>query len=51
MSRIIERNTAIPAQKTKVFTTTEDNQDIVTISVLQGESDNASENRYLGTFT
>ena len=50
MSPIIPKNTSIPTQRTKVFTTTEDNQDIVSISVLQGESHDASNNRYLGTF-
>jgi molecular chaperone DnaK len=50
MSTIIPRNSAIPTQRKKVFTTTEENQDIVSIAVLQGESPIASDNRLLGTF-
>jgi molecular chaperone DnaK len=50
MSTIIEKNSPLPAQGKKVFTTTEDNQQIVSITVLQGESTQASENRILGTF-
>ena len=49
-SAIITKNTSIPTRETKVFTTTEDNQDMVTITVLQGDSDKASENRLLGMF-
>jgi molecular chaperone DnaK len=49
-SPIIEKNTSVPTRETKVFTTTEENQDIVTITVLQGESDKASENKLLGMF-
>ncbi|MFB6264063.1 MAG: molecular chaperone DnaK, partial [Bradymonadaceae bacterium] len=49
-SEIIPKNTSIPTQDTKVFTTTEDDQSVVTINVLQGNSDKASENKHLGTF-
>jgi molecular chaperone DnaK len=49
-STLIPKNTSIPTQETKVFTTTEDNQSIVTIEVLQGESDKASDNTLLGMF-
>ena len=50
MSSIIPRNTPIPSKREKVFTTTEDGQDVVSIAVLQGEKNTASENRLLGTF-
>jgi molecular chaperone DnaK len=49
-SPIIPRNTAIPTKESKVFTTTEDEQDLVSITVLQGESERASENKLLGMF-
>lgn len=49
-STLIPKNTSIPTTETKVFTTTEDNQSIVTIEVLQGDSDKASENTLLGMF-
>ena len=48
--KIIERNTTIPARKTMAFTTVENNQRRVRINVLQGESQNASENKSLATF-
>ncbi len=47
---IIEKNSSIPTVGTKTFTTTEDNQDLVAISVLQGDSEKASENIKLGNF-
>lgn len=50
MSTVIPRNTPIPIQKTKVFTTTEDDQEMVTIAVVQGEHAKASKNRSLGRF-
>lgn len=50
MSIVVPKNTPIPTEKTKVFTTTEDNQDVVTISVVQGEHAKASKNRLLGRF-
>jgi len=50
MTKLIERNTTIPARKTQVFTTAEDNQSSVTINVLQGEREMASDNKSLGRF-
>ena len=49
-SALIPKNTSIPTQETKVFTTTEDNQSMVTIEVLQGDADKASDNTLLGMF-
>jgi molecular chaperone DnaK len=49
-SRIIEKNSTIPIKAAKTFTTTEENQAFVNIHVLQGESDDAAENRSLGKF-
>ncbi len=51
VSTIIEKNSTIPIKAAKMFTTTEDNQTFVNIHVLQGESDNAPDNRSLGKFT
>jgi molecular chaperone DnaK len=45
---IIERNAAIPTKKAKVFTTAEDNQDMVRVHVLQGEREMAADNKSLG---
>jgi molecular chaperone DnaK len=50
MTRIIERNTTIPTRKSQKFTTAEDNQPAVTVHVLQGEREMASDNRTLGRF-
>jgi len=50
MTKVIERNTTIPARRTEVFSTAEDNQPGVDIVVLQGERDVAAENRVLGRF-
>lgn len=50
-ARVIEKNTTIPTRVGRLFTTTEDGQEMVTIHVLQGESEKASENRSLGKFT
>ncbi len=50
MTKIIERNTTIPTRKSQVFTTAEDNQPAVTVHVLQGEREMASDNRTLGRF-
>jgi molecular chaperone DnaK len=47
---IIDRNTTIPTSKTKVFTTTFDNQEEVKIKIYQGEGDWVEENHYLGEF-
>jgi molecular chaperone DnaK len=49
-TRLIERNTTIPTQKTQVFSTAADNQPSVEIVVLQGERPMARDNRILGTF-
>lgn len=49
-TKIIEKNTTIPCKKSKIFSTVEDNQEFVTIHVLQGEREIASENRSLGKF-
>ena len=48
-TRLIERNTSIPARKTQTFTTAEDNQPTVEIHILQGESEMAAFNKSLGT--
>src|ERR1700726_3820815 len=50
MTKIIERNTTIPARRTEVFSTADDNQSAVDIVVLQGERERASDNRVLGRF-
>ncbi|MFL5827808.1 MAG: molecular chaperone DnaK [Thermoleophilaceae bacterium] len=50
MTKILERNTTIPARRTEVFSTAEDNQTAVEIVVLQGERELASENRQLARF-
>ncbi|MCK4526893.1 molecular chaperone DnaK [candidate division WOR-3 bacterium] len=50
MTNIIERNTTIPTEKSKIFTTAEDNQPAVSIHVLQGERPMAPDNRTLGRF-
>jgi molecular chaperone DnaK len=50
MTKVIERNTTIPARRTEVFTTAEDNQPAVDIVVLQGERERAADNRVLGRF-
>jgi molecular chaperone DnaK len=49
-TKIIEKNTTIPTTKSQVFSTTEDNQEVVRIHVLQGERDMASDNMSLGRF-
>ena len=50
MTRLIEKNTTIPAQKSEIFTTAADNQPAVTVHVLQGEREMASDNKTLGRF-
>ncbi len=50
MTKVIERNTTIPARRAEVFSTAEDNQPAVDIVVLQGERERASDNRVLGRF-
>src|SRR6202167_5525097 len=50
MTKIIERNTTIPARRTEVFSTAEDNQSAVDVVVLQGERERAADNRVLGRF-
>ena len=50
MTKVIEKNTTIPAKQQQVFSTAEDNQSAVTIQVLQGERKRASDNKRLGDF-
>lgn len=50
MTRLIERNTSIPARREEVFSTADDNQTAVDIVVLQGEREMARDNRVLGRF-
>jgi molecular chaperone DnaK len=50
MTKLIEKNTTIPVQKSEIFSTAEDNQSGVEIVVLQGEREMAGDNRRLGQF-
>ncbi len=50
MTTLIERNTTIPTSKSQTFSTAEDNQTSVTISVYQGERKMARDNKFLGNF-
>jgi molecular chaperone DnaK len=50
-TKLIEKNTTIPTKKSQVFSTAEDNQPAVTISVVQGEREMAADNKPLGNFT
>jgi molecular chaperone DnaK len=49
-TRLIDRNTTIPTKKGQVFSTADDNQSAVTISVYQGEREMAADNKHLGQF-
>ncbi|MDR3155927.1 MAG: molecular chaperone DnaK [Holosporaceae bacterium] len=49
-TRLIDRNTTIPAKKSQVFSTAQDNQSAVTIRVFQGEREIAEHNKLLGQF-
>ncbi|HUK71342.1 MAG TPA: molecular chaperone DnaK [Streptosporangiaceae bacterium] len=50
MTKVIERNTTIPARRSETFSTAEDNQSAVDVVVLQGERERAADNRVLGRF-
>ena len=50
MTKLIEKNTTIPANAEQVFSTADDNQTAVTIHVLQGERERAQDNKSLGRF-
>jgi molecular chaperone DnaK len=50
MTKLIERNTAIPTKRSEIFSTAEDNQPSVLIQVYQGEREFARDNKALGTF-
>ncbi len=50
MTKLIEKNTTIPTKASQVFSTAEDNQNAVTVHVLQGEREIASGNKSLGRF-
>jgi molecular chaperone DnaK len=50
MTKTIERNTTIPARRSEIFSTADDNQTAVDVVVLQGERERAADNRVLGRF-
>ena len=50
MTRLVDRNTTIPAERKNVFSTADDNQSAVTVKVYQGERAMAADNRLLGQF-
>ncbi len=49
-TKLIDRNTTIPAKKSQVFSTADDNQSVVDIHVLQGEREMAADNKTIGRF-
>jgi len=50
MTRLVERNTTIPAERKQTFSTADDNQTAVTVRVFQGDREMAADNRLLGQF-
>ena len=50
MTKLIEKNTTIPTKAHEVFSTVRDNQDAVTVAVLQGERERSGDNKLLGRF-
>src|SRR6056297_1606853 len=50
MTKLIERNTTIPTRKSQIFSTAADNQPAVSVHVLQGEREMASDNKTIGRF-
>ncbi len=50
MSVVVERNTTVPTQESRVYKTLSDNQDHVDVEIYQGDAAQAEENRYLGRF-
>ena len=50
MTKLVEKNTTIPAERKQVFSTADDNQTAVTVRVFQGEREMCSDNRLLGEF-
>ncbi|MGD8931073.1 MAG: Hsp70 family protein, partial [Chromatiales bacterium] len=50
MTKLIEKNTTIPAKASQIFSTADDNQQAVTVHVLQGEREQANANKSLGQF-
>lgn len=50
MTKLVERNTTIPAERKEVFSTADDSQTAVTVKVFQGEREMAADNRLLGMF-
>jgi molecular chaperone DnaK len=49
-TKIIDKNTTVPTRRSQVFSTTEDNQNVVRVHVLQGEREMAADNKTLGRF-
>jgi len=50
MTALIEKNTTIPVRKSEIFTTTVDNQPMVSVHVIQGERENVADNKSLAKF-